>query len=371
MDKKTLLQVRPSYPGLMTTCNSYLDAFNNQEYCKIVVFLSGKAEPHIAAQVPADKVIFLELQSTQLKGFRIRAVRRLLQVCRDTRVHIVLAHRYKSTYIMATVALCYSPRLMLSIMHGLDPFKTLSRRLIARTLLRKQFKFIGVSQAVCETILQSGVGISHEDVLALPNCIDVESTAHRLMSRQEARRSLALDHDDFVIGTVGRLSPRKDQITLLRAFAKAKAQIPGGKVLIVGDGRLRPTLQEEARRLHVDPDVTFAGPISDAYRVMPAFDLFALTSVAEGLPRVLLEAMVCKLPIIATDAGGIREVLDDLIDLYPPGDAPLISKAFVEHYAMTEEDRAKIGEKLFHHLQISFSTTAFRKRLLEFVTANS
>lgn len=366
MTKETLLQVRHNYPGLMITCNLYLEAFDDRDYRKIVVFLRGKADQRIAEQVPADQVIFLDLQKKHMKGLRLAAVRQLLQICRQNHVNLVLAHRYRPTHIMSLVALFYRPQLMLSVMHALRQFRSFSRLLFGRLLFRKQFKFIGVSEAVRRHIITSGIGVSPKDVLALPNCIDVENTVNRLLSRQKARQLLALDLNDFVIGHVGKLSPRKDQITLLRAFAQAKAQMPPAKLVIVGGGRLRNSLLEEAKRLNLGDDVIFAGTIPDAYRIMPAFDVFALTSVTEGLPRVLLEAMVSKLPIIATDAGGVRELLGDLIDLNSPGDVPQISRALVQHYEMTEQRRAEIKEKLFRHLQTNFSKSAFRKRLQEF-----
>lgn len=370
MAKKTLLQVRHNYPGLMITSNLYLDAFDNQRYRKVVVFLTGKADQQIAAKVPADQVIFLDLKKRHLKGLRLSAVRKLLQVCRENEVRVVLAHRYKPTYIMSLVSLFYRPQSMFSVMHNLEQFRTFSRPIVGRLLFRKRFKFIGVSEAVRHGIISSGIGVSPDHVLALPNCIDVEDTANRLLSRQVARKLLALDPDEFIIGNVGRLNPNKDQITLLRAFADATPQMPRSKLVIIGAGPLALDLQQEAQRLKIGRKVIFAGRIPEAYRIMPAFDVFALTSVKEGLPRVLLEAIVCSLPVIVTDAGGIREVVGDIIDVYPPGDVPLISKALVEHYEMTEQDRAGIGEKLFRHLQTSFSQTAFRKRLLEFVAPN-
>ncbi len=81
--------------------------------------------------------------------------------------------------------------------------------------------------------------------------------------------------------------------------------------------------------------------------------------------------MACKLPIIATDAGGIREVIGGITNLYLPGNVLQISKAFLGYYEMKEQDRVQIGEKLFDYLQATFSTTVFRRRLLGFVNAYS
>jgi glycosyltransferase involved in cell wall biosynthesis len=371
MTTKTLLQVRQNYPGLMITCNTYLDAFDDRDYKKIVVFLTGSTDREIAAQVPAHEVIFLELTKRQLEGFRLAAVRKLLQISRQNDVDLVFAHRYKSTYVMALAALFYQPRLMFSIIHGFAQLKPFSRRLLAHMLFRRKFKFIAVSEAIRQDILTSHIGVSPADVLALPNCIDMEKTRRGLLSRDEARRVLAISDNAFVIGHVGQLSPRKDQITLLRAFAQSKSHIPSAKLVIVGSGPLDQHLKAEANRLALADSVIFTGPVPNAYRVMPAFDLFALTSVSEAFGRVLLEAMVSKLPIIATDSAGVREVVGDLINLCPCGDIETLAKTFITHYEMNEIDKVALTEKAIHYVEANFSTAAFRKKLLEFVRSNT
>ncbi len=367
MSKETLLQVRHSYAGLITTCNMYLESFNDNAYEKIVVYLSGKKDPAISSQVPANKVIFLELPKKKLKGLRITAVKKLLAICRENNVRLVLAHRYKPTFIMAIVALFHRPRLMLSVVHALDQLKTLSRRFSGWLLLKRQFKFIGVSEAVRQDILQSGFGVRPEDALTMPNCIHVERTGKELLSRHAARELLGLDENNFVIGHVGRLSSDKDQKTLLRAFDRARARIPDANLVIIGGGHLEQELRDEVRHLGLESSVLLTGSRLDAYRIMPAFDVFALTSVREGSPRVLLEAMVSRLPIIATAAGGIPEQVGNITKLSPPGDVQAISREFVRYYEMAEPEIGALKNQIYKYLIDHFSFEIFQKRLMDFV----
>jgi len=112
----------------------------------------------------------------------------------------------------------------------------------------------------------------------------------------------------FTLLNVGRLSPPKDQESLLRAFAIAKGSVPGLQLWIVGDGPLRPKLQELARDLGVDAATRFFGEQADVGPFYRAADLFVMSSVSEGLPMSLLESMSAGLPSVVTDVGGMREV---------------------------------------------------------------
>jgi glycosyltransferase involved in cell wall biosynthesis len=100
---------------------------------------------------------------------------------------------------------------------------------------------------------------------------------------------------------------------------------------------------------------------------MPAFDVFALSSVAEGFPRVLLEALVCKIPIVATDSGGIPEVLGDAAQLCPAGNVAEIFLRLQEVLQLDPEARQELVEAGFTRVCENFSSEIFRKRLLTFV----
>jgi glycosyltransferase involved in cell wall biosynthesis len=112
----------------------------------------------------------------------------------------------------------------------------------------------------------------------------------------------------FTLLHVGRLSPAKDQESLLRAFALAKGSVPDLQLWIVGDGPLRTTLQELARDLGIDSATRFFGEQADVGPFYGAADLFVMSSVSEGLPMSLLESMSAGLPSVVSDIGGMREV---------------------------------------------------------------
>jgi glycosyltransferase involved in cell wall biosynthesis len=112
----------------------------------------------------------------------------------------------------------------------------------------------------------------------------------------------------FTLLHVSRLSPVKDQESLLRAFALAKGSVPDLQLWIVGDGPLRPKLQELARDLGIDTATRFFGEQADVGPFYRAADLFVMSSRSEGLPMSLLESMSAGVPSVVTDVGGMREV---------------------------------------------------------------
>ncbi|MHB9143921.1 MAG: glycosyltransferase family 4 protein [Symbiobacteriia bacterium] len=129
--------------------------------------------------------------------------------------------------------------------------------------------------------------------------------------RAAGRERLGLRPDAIVVGTIARLHPDKDLATWLQAAALAHKRLPSLEFLIIGDGPEGAALHRFASELGLAGVVTWTGEQPDAARLLPAMDIFALSSVKEGLPLTLLEAMACGLPVAATSVGGIPEAVED------------------------------------------------------------
>jgi glycosyltransferase involved in cell wall biosynthesis len=125
----------------------------------------------------------------------------------------------------------------------------------------------------------------------------------------QARRALGLNGRGPVIGTVGRLEPVKDHATLLQAFRRVREAHPGAALVVAGDGPLREPLEAQARALGLAGSVTFLGRRSDVADWLGGLDVFVLSSVSEGLPLTVLEAMAAGVPVVSTDVGGIQEII--------------------------------------------------------------
>ncbi len=365
---KTLLQIRYRDDNMRVTCNQYLDAFASDFY-RVVVFLAGSAADNANNTIQADEIVSLELSPRQLKGLRLGARRRILELVNRYDPSLILAHRWKATSIAVSALSLGSKKEIpvFSVVHALHQMESLSRRLVGRFILKGRCRFIGVSEAVRQDVLAAGFGFMPEDVLALSNTVDVVRTESSLLERRAARQILGLDPEVPVCGHVGRMVGAKDQKTLISAFAKLRQRLPTAHLVMIGEGRLEESLRSQVKSLDLEGAVTFAGAQDQAVRLMPAFDLFVLTSVTEGFPRVLLEAMACRLPIVATDSGGIREALGDDVELCRAGDVEGISCALERCLKLDEVGRRELGEKGYRRVVESFSRETFRQRLFAFI----
>ena len=142
----------------------------------------------------------------------------------------------------------------------------------------------------------------------IPNGVDVLRFESSPGTRSRVRSELGLSDDTFLWLTVGSLSPQKDHNRLIRAFS----QITGDTVLVIaGDGPLRSQLEQWVRDSHGNSRIRFVGSRTDPEALMNAADGFVLSSRWEGLPLVLIEAAAARLPIVSTDVGGCREIVEN------------------------------------------------------------
>jgi sugar transferase (PEP-CTERM/EpsH1 system associated) len=147
---------------------------------------------------------------------------------------------------------------------------------------------------------------------------------------------------NFVIGTVGRMQPVKDQLTLARAFVRLMQAMPGAKqrlrLVMVGDGPLREQVRMLLAEAGIDEYAWLPGNRDDVARIMRSFDLFVLPSLAEGISNTILEAMACGLPVLATAVGGNPELIQAGVTgtLVPRDDPESMARA-IRTYAESAE----------------------------------
>jgi len=199
----------------------------------------------------------------------------------------------------------------------------------ARRRLRALSFFCDRVVAVGEAIRDFLVGevrIARPRVALIRNGIDL---ARYRPGRRDFRRRIGLPVTERWIGQIARLEEEKDQATLLRAFASVRARHADTRLVLVGDGSLRASLEELARGLGVEAAVSFLGARSDVADLLPELDVFVLSSIREGLPLALLEAMACGVPVVATAIGNVPRVVRDGVngDLVPPADERALAAA--------------------------------------------
>jgi glycosyltransferase involved in cell wall biosynthesis len=199
----------------------------------------------------------------------------------------------------------------------------------------------------------------------VPSGVDVERFDGGLPAR-EAKEALGLEPGRPVIGTIGRLEERKGHADLLVAARTVLRMANGLRplVLIVGDGPLREDLARQAADLGVLDSVRFTGQLADVRVPLCAMDVFVLPSNAEGMPNALLEAMAARRPVVATEVGGMREVVDGERTgvLVPPRDPDALGRAIL--HLLADPARARrLGEAAQSRVAREFSARAMVGRL--------
>lgn len=217
------------------------------------------------------------------------------------------------------------------------------RRLYRLSLLRTQRVAMVGGQVHARFVDAGYVAAGRAETLL--NGIPLAPFAWSPQRREEARRRLELAQDDLVVGHVGRLVELKNQAALIAELPALAAEFPRLKLVLVGEGPTRQALQAQAEAAGMASRVLFAGARQDVSDLLPAFDVFALPSLTEGLSIALLEACASRLAIVATAVGGNPEVIRDGITgrLVPVGDAAALRGALHELLA-SPALRAERGE---------------------------
>jgi len=189
----------------------------------------------------------------------------------------------------------------------------------------KHIYFIAISKDI-KRFYEYEIGIEPERVVYIPNAYDIHEILHK--SQQPVQYPLRdfLDNIEYIIN-VGRLTKAKGQWYLLRIFSNLKRYIPNLKLLILGDGELKQKLVNLSENLGMKTfvwdrdifssnfDVYFLGYQENPFNIISKGRLFVLTSLWEGLPNVLIEALACQIPIISTDCkSGPRDILAPNLD---------------------------------------------------------
>ena len=197
--------------------------------------------------------------------------------------------------------------------------------MVERRLAALTDALVAVSDAVRDDLVARGVGRPGQ-WRVLPLGLDLSKLLGQLPDARSARRVLGLPEDGPTVGIVGRLTPVKDHATFLAAAARIAQMRPEATFAIAGDGELREGLEMQARRLLGDR-CRFLGWVMDLPNLYAALDVVVLTSRNEGTPVALIEAGAAARPVVATEVGGVPDVVRNGVTglLAPQGDPASIA----------------------------------------------
>jgi glycosyltransferase involved in cell wall biosynthesis len=245
----------------------------------------------------------------------VRALKTLIHLLREGRYTLVHTHMSKSGVLGRIAARLAGVPVIIHTPHGhvfhsyYSPAKTRLFWLLERTCALFTDRIIALTENEKREHVELRIA-PEERFAVIHSGVDFDRYAGPPGPGAVSRADFGIPPEAPVIGCVARLVPIKGHTYLLAAMAQVLRQFPEARLLLVGDGPCAAELQAQARDLGIADRVIFAGLRRDVPDLLRLMDLFALASLNEGMGRVLVEAMICRLPVVATRVSGIPDVVE-------------------------------------------------------------
>lgn len=326
----------------------YARMLNKHEYnADITIFSRGIGQPRILRHVWGHNIKIIPV-----KGLKALRYARLASGLARTLSTYELVHcfsYYSNIFDLLAISCLITEAPLVAQSQGIYPSIAGMGWLRKFLSLRMADKLLPLTRSEA-LFLMKRFRISGDRIEVIPNFITPED--YVFTDRSKARQMLEIHQDEFAVLTVCRLVPEKGVQTLIRAAAMLRARIPRLKVIVVGEGPYRSTLEGMASELGLDGVVRFAGFVhnKDIGLYYSAADCFVLASFEESFGIVLLEAMLYGLPVIASRTWGAQEIVDDTGAgiLFSPGDELSLSRAIESVYTDVNGARrmGELGKRL-------------------------
>ena len=269
----------------------------------------------------------------------------LVSLARERGARILHVHGYAAADFGRLAARAVGAKLVLHE-HFADPGMPAYQAVADRLLSGRTDGAIAVSRSTREFLVRQRF-VPEDRVRLIWNGAPLEEFAPVPRARAlRVRRQLGLADDALVVGTIGRLNAQKGHRFLLDAAARLLPRRPRTRVLVAGDGDLMEELRGQAATLGIAGQVVFAGHRTDVPDLLGALDVFCISSLYEGTPLALFEAMAAGKAIVSTSVDGCREVLEDGVTglLVSPADAAALAEG-LDRVLGDEALRASLGRR--------------------------
>ena len=320
----------------------------------------------MADRLPADRARTVCLGSSA--GFVPSQARALARLIAEFKPHIVHSRNWGAIEAVIAGRWVGSCAVVHSE-HGIEiAAEPRRRKLFRRLAFEMADRVFTVSHHLKQRLLQA-TGFRAERIGVIYNGVETRRFYPCAALRDEFRQKLGLAEDEFCIGTVGRLDPVKDLMTLFRATEHLDSRRKW-RLLIVGDGPESARLQEAACSMPwLKGRVAFTGDSQQVPDMMRAMDVYVLPSIFEGIANSLLEAMATGLPVVVSRTGGNPEVVADGESgyIFPVGDACDLGRR-LRHLCEEPERRRQLGEKALRHVKDEFSLSAMTRCYMDLYT---
>jgi L-malate glycosyltransferase len=358
-----LAVLESKYGGDATSVNDLVTGFDREQFEVIFLYLRRKGSKANHLEQQGFKVLYLS-DKTSLRTFHLGTLTRLVRVLKQHGIQLLHCHAHKSTVYGALAGMLLPGLKIVAHVHGLKRSARLRRRLMNLAVFWRINRLLPVAQAVKQDLLACNWALPPNKAIVLENSVDYARFAEVKDSKWALRQEFDLKSDAFIFASVGRLVPTKGLDYLIDAFSQIDPAARDAHLLLVGEGRDRQKCELQGTDLAVDKRVHFAGYRRDIESIFHGVDVFVMSSVAEGMPRVLLEAMAAQKPCIGTRVGGIPEVINESFGLVvKPADSRSLAQAMQKMACLSPHEHAVLGENARAEAERRFSHTVVREKL--------
>ena len=299
--------------------------------------------------VPTESVSVLDARFTWRADHLVRYLKSFVRVILDLRKRVISldpelihANSVRAGLVVTAATLGLKKQVVWHI-HDLLPRHPFNSLIRAAGLLSRRTRMIAVAQASADRFIGPFWPL-RKRVTVIPNGVDLERFHPDQITRQRIRGELQLGKDQPVIGIIGRLSPSKGQMELVRAFKDVVNEFPTATLLIAGapafnkEYEYAELLKWTASELGLSDRVHMLGARDDVAAIMQALDLLIVNSSSEACCLVVLEAMACGVPVLATRTGGTPEIIEHEVSgwLVPWGDEKGLAAAILKLLSLPE-----------------------------------
>ena len=235
--------------------------------------------------------------------------RDLVSVIKGKNIDVMHAHEFAMN-VYGSMASAVTGVPIVTTVHGKNYYGERLRRRLAYRLVSRHSKMVAVSNDIADFLTKT-IGIQAKNIITIHNGVRIDGFRKDSSARNRIRNMLGLSDGQPLLGTVGNLYPVKGHIYLIQATAIIKKSVPDVKTVIAGRGMLLDRLKGEVTGMGLEKNIEFLGYREDIPQLLQAMDIFILPSLSEGTPLSILEAMASLKPVVATDVGGLSEIIDN------------------------------------------------------------
>ncbi|QDI91619.1 glycosyltransferase [Salicibibacter halophilus] len=329
--------------GAARTLLNIINHLDRTRFTPILVTLNfnGTYEQELA-----DDVTFIKLDTKRLR----KAIFPLAKVIRAEKPRLVFSTQFPDLNVAAILSNLFSFTPAKSIVREADhfggSFRANTRLFFTGLFYKISHQVISLSEGVKENLVKR-YKVKPNHIQVIHNPIDVENIQEKMNETLEAEHEHLFDTEDKVIVTAGRLVEQKDQQTLLKAFSAMQTRVKS-RLVILGEGPLQASLQQQAAELNIETRVHFIGFQNNPYRYFHKADVFVLSSKHEGFSHVIAEALATGTPVVSTNCrSGPAEVLQDgaFGSLCEVGNDVQMAEQIVDVLSLSNKERAERVEK--------------------------